>query len=85
MEEKSRRSILYANSVEFSAQVYDFKLDFDMRMQDEIVEGVSVIMSPQHFKAMAKLMMNAVSEYETNIGIINLPVNTTSDAKEENL
>jgi len=69
---------LYSNSVQLVVGPWDFTFTFGEVKKpgdNPVVENqVAVIMSPQHAKAFANILMNHVSEYEKKIGEIKLPV-----------
>lgn len=65
----------YANSVDILMSVYDFVLTIgQMRASGDdtvvVEQQARIIMSPQHLKAFARLLVQKVEEYETEVGII---------------
>jgi hypothetical protein len=71
----------YANQVRFEVSVYGFTLEFGQTQQPpQGYKGpvptrpvVRVNMSPQHAKVMAKLLVNSVKAYESQVAPIGLP------------
>jgi hypothetical protein len=69
---------IYANSVLIEAGPWDFRLVFGetTRSGAKVIteQLVSIVMSPQHAKVFANILMGNVREYEKQVGEINIPV-----------
>lgn len=57
---------------------FDFGLIINNREDDKIEREAKIIMSPQHFKALTKIMVDHVKHYEDLFGVINLEPNQNS-------
>ncbi|MDG1570122.1 DUF3467 domain-containing protein [Bacillus cereus] len=60
----------YSNSVNVSTNIYDFTLRFEQKNPSGSTEICSIIMSPEHTKVLANVLMNSVQEYEEKYGTI---------------
>jgi lambda repressor-like predicted transcriptional regulator len=70
-------SKIYANSVNLDMTPWDFSLIFgELKKSGNtmiIEQNISIVMSPQHTKALANVLVTQVKEYERLIGEIKLP------------
>lgn len=68
---------VYANNAQVEMSVWDLRITFGefLRVGKEIrvEQSVSVTMSPQHAKALLRVLSTNLSEYESRFGEINLP------------
>ncbi len=73
--EKEATAEYYADSVNFTTNLYTFIFDFaQMEQTDQPPKPVvRVRMSPQHAKIMSLLLRKNVQEYERRVGTIILP------------
>lgn len=74
---------VYANHVQLATSVYDFRLLLGeiKTSSGNVATGTVravVFFSPQHAKALAKILSNRVREYEERYGEINLEVKTAA-------
>ncbi|WP_242280679.1 DUF3467 domain-containing protein [Bacillus cereus group sp. BfR-BA-01347] len=60
----------YSNSVNVATNIYDFTLSFEQKNSSGTIEISSIIMSPEHTKVLANLLMSSVNEYEEKYGTI---------------
>ncbi|MCA0351482.1 MAG: DUF3467 domain-containing protein [Chloroflexi bacterium] len=89
MSDQSSRAA-YANQVQISGSPYDFTIDFacveDVRNNTASVQPVArIMMSPQHTKVLALMLLKHVAAYEHAIGVIELPTALLNDMKLGNL
>ncbi len=70
--------VLYANNAEIETSVWDFRLTFGelRKAGSKLVaeQSATIIMSPQHAKALAGVLASNVREYEKKVGEIKLPM-----------
>lgn len=68
---------MYSNSVQLTVTPWDFTFSFGeikLPMEKPTVENqVGIVMSPQHAKALANILVGHVREYEKKVGEIKLP------------
>lgn len=96
-EEERQRSIeriypesyatVYANSVDLKVSVYDFVLDFGMVTEatDEkltVQQSIRVVMSPQHVKVFAPLLLEKLRQYEARWGELRIAQQESVDTEE---
>jgi hypothetical protein len=76
---------IYTNSVKIYISPYEFVLAIGLQTieEPEPKHLVNIRMSPQHAKAMAKLFLKNVEEYEKSIGEIKLPPDLLKSLKIE--
>lgn len=76
---------LYTNSVNIERTLFDFRLVFGEISRDsgEVIneERISIAMSPQHAKVLARILVQNVHDYEQQIGEIKLPNQTLPSAR----
>lgn len=70
---------IYSNSAQLEVTPWDFRLIFgelkpEANKPPKIEQLVSIIMSPQHAKALVQMLTTYLQEYEKNVGEIKLPV-----------
>lgn len=63
---------LYCNRAISNVSQFDFNLVLMHAIEHNVLNSVSVTMSPQHAKAMSLLLSEAVEDYEKTFGEINL-------------
>jgi hypothetical protein len=78
---------VYANAVNLEMTPWDFSLLFGelKKSNDKVVieHSVGIIMSPQHAKALAGVLLNQLKEYEKRIGEIKLPEQPEATAESK--
>lgn len=72
---------VYTNNVEVTATPWDFRLTFGevvnaTKSGITVRPNIRVVMSPQHAKAFANVLLNNVAEYEKRMGAISIPEQT---------
>lgn len=79
MEDKVQTNIdiqinqtLYCNRAISNVSQFDFNLVLMHAVEDNVLNSINVVMSPQHAKALTVLLSEAVKGYEQNFGEINL-------------
>jgi hypothetical protein len=74
-----KNNVHYSNSADIGMGIYDIRIIFKNKISnDESVDEVAIMMSPQHAKKISEIMVQIISEYEEKYGPI--PVET-----EENM
>lgn len=81
---------VYANHTDISVSCYDFALDFgQMPIRDRSDERgateplVRVLMSPQHAKALSRILAGRITAYEDTFGVIPLADAEAQDEARE--
>jgi hypothetical protein len=74
---------IYSNNVNLTISVYDVCFDFSLKHnpEEDPEKLVAVRMSPPHAKVLALLLKKYLSNYEKDIGPINLPEGLTKELK----
>lgn len=60
----------YCNGVGVTTNIYDFTLQFRQNLEEGSQKIETIIMSPQHTKVLAELLMSSLNEYEKKYGQI---------------
>lgn len=76
------RKYIYTNSAEIIHSLYDvqFVLETKSVNKGEVFsfeEPIILVMSPSHAKALSKILVNSIKEYEKEFGEIALPKEKT--------
>lgn len=65
----------YSNYVECAVSMYDFSLQFGLKLptheDDQWLPLAQILMSPQHVKILAKMLVENIEAYEIRFGPIN--------------
>lgn len=77
----------YSNYVECAVSLYDFSLQFGLKLpgleDGQWLPVAHILMSPQHVKVLAKMLLENVEEYESRFGPINATgLNITSNEQQ---
>lgn len=73
MEEKNyNKTVYYTNQVQVQGGIYDFALTFTNKHQEDDKEVACVVMSPQHAKVLAHMLVESIVNYEKEIGQIDI-------------
>ncbi len=62
-------------SVEIGMSHFDFSLDMNYQDSNSSVNDMRVVMSPQHYKSMIRVMINNLNKYEELFGPIPMEIN----------